>query len=111
MLCTLVHAACLFACNIHDHDLEYHDCLICKLLRELCQVVRRVYKPKATVAQNKRVVWAFDHSVTVGVLPVSMFANGHIFFVQKLYEVCGVTHFLFIVFGPPMHHCCATTIK
>ncbi|DBA89705.1 TPA: hypothetical protein ACH3X2_004594 [Trebouxia sp. C0005] len=46
----------------------------------------RVYKPKATVAQNKRVVWAFDHSVTVGVLPVSMFANGHIFFVQKLYE-------------------------
>ena len=51
-------------------------------------MVCRVYKPKATVAQNRRVVWAYDHSVTVGVLPVSMFANGHIFFVQKLYEVC-----------------------
>jgi len=50
-------------------------------------VVCRIYKPKATVAQNKRVVWAYNHSVTVGVLPVSMFANGHIFFTQKLYEV------------------------
>ncbi|DBA94310.1 TPA: hypothetical protein ACH3X1_001922 [Trebouxia sp. C0004] len=46
----------------------------------------RVYKPKATVAQNKRIVWAYNHSVTVGVLPVSMFANGHIFFIQKLYK-------------------------
>ena len=72
-------------------------------------MVCRVYKPKATVAQNKRVVWAYNHSVTVGVLPVSMFANGHIFFVQKLYEVCDVTHFLRIVFWPPMHHCLLAT--
>ena len=57
----------------------------------------RVYKPKAALPQNKRVVWAYNHSVTVGVLPVSMFANGHIFFVQKLYEVCVVMHFLLIV--------------
>ncbi len=108
---SLIHAACYTACNIHDRNFEYYDYLTCKVLRELCQVVCRVYKPKATVAQNKRVVWAYDHSVTVGVLPVSMFANGHIFFVQKLYEVCDVTHFLCIVFRPLMHCCCVTTIK
>ncbi len=113
MLCMLIHAACYTACNIHDRDFEYYDCLTCTLLPNLCQVVCRIYKPKATVAQNKRIVWAYDHSVTVGVLPVSMFANGHIFFVQKLYEVCDVArmHFLCIVFWAPMHRCCVTTIK
>lgn len=51
----------------------------------------RIYRPKAALARNRRVIWAYDHTVTVGVLPVSMFANGHIFFTQKLYEVCFTT--------------------
>lgn len=32
-------------------------------------------------------VWAANHSVAVGVLPVSQFASGHTFFVQHLFEL------------------------
>eukprot|EP00887_Chlorella_sp_A99_P003129 scaffold9.g3129.t1 len=35
---------------------------------------------------NPRLVWAANHSVVVGVLPVASFASGHTFFVQRLYE-------------------------
>ena len=47
----------------------------------------RIYKPQAVVPENKQIVWGWDHGITVGALPVSMFANGHIFFTQRLYEV------------------------
>ena len=50
-------------------------------------LLSRIYKPKAAVPQNRRVVWGYNQTVTVGVLPVAMFANGHVFFTQKLYEV------------------------
>ena len=47
-----------------------------------------MYKPKAPYLSNSsRILWGFDHTVTVGALPVAMFANGHVFFNQKLYEV------------------------
>lgn len=48
----------------------------------------RVYKPRAPYLSNSsRILWGFNHTVTVGALPVAMFANGHVFFNQKLYEV------------------------
>ena len=43
--------------------------------------------PNAALKDNERIVWGWDHSITVGALPVSMFANGHVFFTQRLYEV------------------------
>lgn len=48
--------------------------------------------PTAVVPDNKRIVWGWDHSITVGALPVSMFANGHVFFTQRLYEVIVIPH-------------------
>ena len=47
----------------------------------------RIFKPHAVLASNKRIVWGWDHAVTVGVLPISMFASGHVFFTQKLFQV------------------------
>ena len=59
------------------------DSLLHKSLACWC----RIYKPQAVVPDNKQIVWGWNHGVTVGALPVSMFANGHIFFTQRLYEV------------------------
>ena len=54
----------------------------------VCMMSHRVFKPQAAVASNRRIVWGFDHTVTVAALPVASFANGHVFFTQKLYQVC-----------------------
>ncbi|KAL3151812.1 hypothetical protein ABBQ38_012780 [Trebouxia sp. C0009 RCD-2024] len=61
----------------------------------------RVYKPRAPLFNGSRIVWGFNHTVTVGALPVATFANGHVFFNQKLHERLGSP--LYVVhanFGP-----------
>ncbi len=37
---------------------------------------------------SDRLVLAHGGNLTLGVLPVASFCNGHTYFIQKLYEVC-----------------------
>lgn len=91
----------LIFCNVtgkdaHDPSHTAEQELYCSALLFVCTWGKglmygayRVYKPKAPFLSNSsRILWGFDHTVKVGALPVAMFANGHVFFNQKLYEVC-----------------------
>lgn len=47
----------------------------------------RQYRPLLPAPSNRRLVRGFNDSVSVGVLPLSLFPNGHVYFTQKLHEV------------------------
>ena len=52
-----------------------------------------------SVKDDKNVVTGYDGKLKVGILPVSMFASGHTYFVQRMHEKVGlepyVVHALF----------------
>lgn len=50
-------------------------------------VPRRQYRPLLPAPSNRRLVRGFNDSVSVGVLPLTLFPNGHVYFTQKLHEV------------------------
>lgn len=57
-------------------------------------VARAGVKPLKTHPDNWRVFYGMGRSVTFGILPASAFANGHSYFVQRLYEVLPVRQLL-----------------
>jgi hypothetical protein len=49
-------------------------------------VARDGLQPFESPPDQPRLLWAANHSVLVGVLPIAQFASGHTFFVQRLFE-------------------------
>ena len=47
----------------------------------------RQYRPLLPAPSDRRLVRGFNDSVSVGVLPLSLFPNGHVYFTQRLHEV------------------------
>lgn len=49
---------------------------------------------EASSASSSRLLLGWDGKLTVGVLPVTVFPNGHTFFVQRLHELAGVAPYI-----------------
>lgn len=51
-------------------------------------ILRKKYGP--AIDGPSHLFWAFDGTLKMGVLPVSIFCSGHTYFVQRLYEKVGI---------------------
>lgn len=51
-------------------------------------LVTKYTTPLRTALRNDRLATGPRRQLAVGVLPLSLFPNGHTYFIQKLHEVC-----------------------
>ncbi|CAI5929083.1 unnamed protein product, partial [Closterium sp. NIES-64] len=54
------------------------------------ELMRKHMGPDVDPAAADHVFWAFDGSLKLGILPVSVFCSGHTYFVQHLHKVVGL---------------------
>ncbi|CAI5515925.1 unnamed protein product [Closterium sp. Naga37s-1] len=54
------------------------------------ELMRKQMGPDVDPAAADHLFWAFDGSLKLGILPVSVFCSGHTFFVQHLHKVVGL---------------------
>ncbi|CAI7914893.1 unnamed protein product, partial [Closterium sp. NIES-53] len=54
------------------------------------ELMRKQMGPEVDPAAADHLFWAFDGTLKLGILPVSVFCSGHTFFVQHLHKVVGL---------------------
>lgn len=47
----------------------------------------QVFEPADGSPVNNRIIWTYNATVRLAILPVAQFCNGHVFFVQKLHAL------------------------